>query len=30
MEALIKGAADTMPDGPVHEALFLIARHKGL
>lgn len=27
METLFKGAADTRPDGPVHQALFLLAGH---
>jgi murein DD-endopeptidase MepM/ murein hydrolase activator NlpD len=27
METLVKGAADTTHDGPVHEALFLLAGH---
>jgi murein DD-endopeptidase MepM/ murein hydrolase activator NlpD len=27
METLVKGAADTTPDGPVHKALFLLAGH---
>jgi murein DD-endopeptidase MepM/ murein hydrolase activator NlpD len=27
METLVKGAADMTPDGPVHEALFLLAGH---